>query len=283
MENAFIPSAITVVGAGKMGEAILAGWLKSTSPITKDLSPKSFTAVEPGEQRRQYLTDTYGINCVADITEAPDADIVVLSVKPQVMSDVLSRMMDDPHYYGGHQGPLFISIAAGISTASIEDQLDPKARVIRVMPNMGLQIGEGASALCAGAAVTGQDVGTAMELFSALGVCFEVKESDMDSIVALSGSGPAYVAKLIKDMTECAKEMGLDEELASVLAVQTARGTADLLIEKGTSAADLIASVCSPGGTTLAALDAMDEHGFDEAVYAGMKAARKRSEELGRC
>lgn len=273
-----------IVGCGKMGEAILGGWLASDAMPADVLGPGNFEVVAPREERRGYLAERYGVPCKADVVEVSDRfDVVVLAVKPQVMMDVLDVMATNPAFSGGGKGPLFVSIAAGLTTASLGAALPEGAPVVRVMPNMPLSVRAGASGVCGGEHARSDQVDYVTSLFGCLGRAVRVPERDMDAVCAVSGSGPAYVAAMIESLRDAAAAHGLDAGLAETLALQTVLGTARLIDETGISPAAARESICSPGGTTLAALDAMGDAGFDGALKAGVDAAIARSKELAGC
>lgn len=272
---------IAVVGGGKMGEAILGGWIASGKGAAAKLSAESFTVANPGLPRREHLSERYGVACVADACEVERADIVILAVKPQVMMGVLESMAQCGTYAGGAAGPLFVSIAAGLSTARLEAALPAGSRVVRTMPNTPLLVGEGATAVCAGAQASTEDVELVRELFACLGVAVVVDEADMDAVGAVSGSGPAYVAAMVEALRDAGAAHGLDAALAEELALQTVLGTAKLVRQTEVSPEEARLAVCSPGGTTLAALAAMDAAGFSQVFAAGVDAAVRRSKELG--
>lgn len=268
-----------IVGGGKMGTAIMAGLIASNAPVAKDIRAKDFIVVNPGSERRAHLQETYGVTCVEDVSQVEGCEVAVLAVKPQVLPEVLDCMARLEAFQGGIEGPLFVSVAAGITTASIEEHLEPGSRVVRAMPNMPLVIGAGATGLCAGSHAA-SDVAFACELFQCLGSAVVVEEGQMDAVCALSGSGPAYVARMVEAMVEASVERGLSPSLAETLAVQTVLGTAQVLDAGIYAPTTLREAVSSPGGTTLAALDAMREAGFEAAIGAGIDAADKRSKEL---
>lgn len=272
-----------IVGGGKMGEGILAGLIRSTQGSAADLDPSSFTVVEPGEQRRLFLEREYGVRCVEDAVQLEQSDVVLLSVKPQVMMSVLERVRANDALASRDTMPLFISIAAGLPTATLEAGLPEGCALVRVMPNMPLAIGEGASGVCAGSCASEDQVAYVADLFSCLGVSVVVDESLMDVVCALSGSGPAYVAAMVESLRDAAFKQGLPAELAEKLALQTVLGTAKLISQTGASVAATRESICSPGGTTIAALEAMYAKGFDDVFEAGVDAAVKRSKELAQC
>lgn len=274
--------SFVIIGGGKMGEAILKGWLASDNAPADTVSSDDVIVVEPGEERRAFLSAEYGVACVQDasLVGTGQADVAVLSVKPQVMMNVLETVVANPAFGGGSDGPLFISIAAGLPTARIEAALPQGAPVVRVMPNMPLSIGAGASGVCKGSVSTDEQVEYVAGLFGCLGRAVVVDEQDMDIVCALSGSGPAYVAAMVEALRDAAAAQGLDSELAETLALQTVLGTARLIDETPLSPQVAREAVCSPGGTTLAALDAMGEAGFNEVFKAGVDAAVRRSKEL---
>ena len=272
-----------IIGGGKMGEAIMGGLLGATSGIAAGYEAADFVVANPGEQRRAYLQERYGVACVADGTQIECADVVVLAVKPQVMMGVLADLSACEAYQGADAGPLFVSIAAGLATSTLEAALPAGSRVVRTMPNTPLLVSAGATAVCGGACATEQDVAFVRDLFSCLGMACVVDEDAIDAIGAVSGSGPAYVAALIEALRDGGVEQGLDAQLAEQLATQTVLGTARLMVETGSPAEDTRIAVCSPGGSTLAALAAMEQGGFTAAMKAGVAAAVARSKELGQC
>ena len=273
-----------IVGGGKMGEGILSGWLGSSSAPADEVECDVVEVVEPGAERRAYLTERYHVTCLADVAEVEHVpDVVVLSVKPQVMMNVLAGLAPLPAFQTTGDGPLFISIAAGLTTASLEAALPHGAALVRVMPNMPLAIGAGASGVCGGAHASEGQVAYVASLFDCLGKAVVVEESDMDAVCAVSGSGPAYVAAMVEALRDAGVAQGLDAELAETLALQTVLGTARLIDEGDQSVADVRISICSPGGTTLAALEAMEAAGFAHVFDEGVAAAVRRSKELASC
>ena len=275
--------SIVIVGGGKMGEAILSGWLSSQVGVAAAIGPENILVVNPGQEKRDRLASLYGVACVADVSEVQVADLVVLAVKPQVMFSVLEGVCANAAFSGGASGPLFVSIAAGLETTRLAEALPEGARLVRVMPNTPLMVGKGASALCGAEGTPAQDVELICELFSCMGVAHVVDEADMDAVCALSGSGPAYVAAMIEALRDAAVRQGLDYDLAESLALQTVLGEAQLIEQTGVTPEQARLAVCSPGGTTLAALDAMNAAGFAQVFDAGVEAAVIRSKELAQC
>lgn len=276
---------VVIIGCGKMGEALLAGWLEETEGAAASLDASSFLVVNPSEGRRVQIAARYGVECVADASQVEGADLVVLAVKPQVMPEAVEALSRSRAWEGwsqGANGPLFISIAAGLPIEWLASHLPSGARIMRVMPNTPLMVGQGASAVAAGAQATPQDAEMALELFGALGVAELVPESQIDAVCALSGGGPAYVAALIEALTAAGEAQGLDAALADRLVTQTVSGTCALMEQQGLTPEEARLAVCSPGGTTLAALGAMADAGFQSAVAEGIDAAVRRAKELAR-
>lgn len=296
---------IVIVGGGKMGEAIMSGWLSAQAGVAAHLSAANFVVVNPGLERRRYLEQTYKVTCVCDVSEVKRADIVVLAVKPQIMAGVLNTISQMGALMSG-LGPLFISVAAGISTQSLEAGLcetkdtTPDAatasktkhfsinasfspRVVRTMPNTPLLVGAGTTVLAGGAHASENDIALVHQLFSSLGHAYIVEEDEIDAIGAISGSGPAYVAAFIEALCDAGVRLGLDASFAERLALETISGTTKLMECKNQNAKTTRIAVCSPGGTTLAALDAMEGKGFSESIAKGVVAAHKRSKELSLC
>ncbi len=280
-----------IVGGGKMGEAILAGWLAASDGPAAAISASDIVVVEPGDARRAQLHAAYGVECVADVSGLADVeggdsravDVVVLSVKPQVMMGVLASIAALPAFAPAPTAPtapLFVTIAAGLTTERIASALPAGTPIVRVMPNMPLMVGAGASGVCGGANATDEQVEYVAGLFACLGRAVVVDESQMDIVCALSGSGPAYVAAMVEAMRDGAVAEGLAPDLAETLALQTVLGTARLINETDLTPQTAREAVCSPGGTTLAALDAMNAAGFANVIAAGISAAVKRSKEL---
>lgn len=288
--------SVAIIGGGKMGEALLAGLLRSSEYPAKALSPESFIVANPGEQRRAYLQQTYGVACVSDaacITKAPD--VVVLAVKPQILPAVLeslrgcvvlgsnaeSSLDASVQQDDSCRTPLIVSIAAGVTTATLRSLLPEGARVVRTMPNTPLLVGLGMTAVVGDGGATNEDVRFVRDLFSCLGKAAIVDEADMDAACAVSGSGPAYVAAFVEALRDGGVRQGLEPSLAQELALQTVLGTAHLMSDTDNSPEEVRLAVCSPKGTTLAALDAMNELGFGAVIERGVAAATKRSIELG--
>jgi pyrroline-5-carboxylate reductase len=257
-----------------MGSALLRGWLdKGVAP------PSAITVVEPFDDARIALAPL-GVRVVADADTALDSgnapDLVLLAVKPQVMDEIVA--------YGGlaGEGTVFLSIAAGKTTAYFQNLLGAEAAIVRAMPNTPAQVGRGITALFAAGRVGAAGKALCAELMDAVGeVVWLDDEQLMDAVTAVSGSGPAYVFYLIECLTIAGREAGLGEDMAGRLAQATVAGAAELARLSEEPAAGLREQVTSPGGTTAAALDVlMAPDGLEAIMTRAVKAAAARSRKL---
>lgn len=264
---------IGFVGAGNMAGALVRGLLDTKRYRARDVWASD---AEPRQCRR--LARAYGVGTAADnATLVADTAVIVLAVKPQVMEAVLADIR--PHV----RRQLFVSIAAGVPTARLEAGLGGRARVVRAMPNTPALVGAGITVLVRGKKATAADERVATVLFGGVGDVVRVRdEALMDAVTGLSGSGPAYVYRFAEGLIEGAVAEGLPERTARQLAYQTIRGAAMMLQETGRSPEELRAMVTSPGGTTLAGLQALEARAFATVVADGVRAATRRSRELGR-
>ena len=206
---------------------------------------------------------------------ATDADIIVLAVKPQVMDGVLSDLRP-----AISDKSLVVSIAAGVKIDKLAAGLGSE-RIIRVMPNTPCLVGHGASGFASGPAATEQDISNVNEMLSAVGCAFHVGERLLDAVTGLSGSGPAYIFTIIEALSDGGVQMGLPRNIATELAAHTVRGAAQMVIESGEHSAVLKERVTSPGGTTIAGLQALEDHGLRSAMMAAVESATNRAKELG--
>jgi len=265
-------SKVVFIGAGNMAEAIVSGMVAA-----EFCAPEKIVLTDLRTERLVELEAKHGVSTSTDNCVVKDAEIVVLSVKPQVMDDVLKGIAPVLR-----KETLVISIAAGIPAAKIEDALEEGVRVVRVMPNTPALIGQGASALAAGSLADDADMEVAESILQCVGLTVRVEENQIDAVTALSGSGPAYVFYLLEAMLVAAAEMGLEEETARTLALQTVDGAARLMKDSGEAASELRTKVTSKGGTTEAAIKSMEESGVKAAIVTALKAARARSIELSK-
>jgi pyrroline-5-carboxylate reductase len=263
-------SKVVFLGAGNMAEAIVSGMVASGF-----CAPEKIIMTDVRPERLADLEKEYGVSTSTDNSVVKNAEMVVLAVKPQVLADVLRGIAPVLR-----KETLIISIAAGIPAAKIEAALGAKYRVVRVMPNTPALVGQGASAIAAGANADEADLGVAETILGCVGLTVRVAEQDIDAVTALSGSGPAYVFYLLEGMLAAAEKMGLDKETARKLALKTVEGAARLMDDSGETADVLRAKVTSKGGTTEAAIRSLDESGVKDAIILALLAAQKRSVEL---
>jgi pyrroline-5-carboxylate reductase len=263
---------LAVIGGGRMGEAIVGGLTAAGA-----LVPGRVTIAEPDDARREHLAKALpGVALTASGKEAAkDADTVILAVKPQVMDAVVSELA------GALDGTLVVSIAAGISCARVESLLPAGTRVVRVMPNTPALVGEGVALVSGGTEALADDVAVVTGLFSAIGTAVVIEERYQDAGTAISGSGPAYFALVVDALARAGVAHGLQRSTAQELAVKTMRGTARLIEETGIHPEELIDGVSSPGGTTIAAISALEAGGVRTAFSEAVSAAVRRARELG--
>jgi len=264
---------IGVVGLGNMGGAILKGLISSGT-----VKRKRLTGFDNDPHKCAAAIKKYAIPITKSLSElAAYCDIIILAVKPQQIGEVLERI-SFPR--GGNKDKLYVSIAAGITTARIEDVLGGKPRVIRVMPNTPALVGEGICAICKGRYAAAEDLKTADEIFFSVGATINLSEKYFDLVTAVSGSGPAYFFYLKEALIDTAVRLGMKDRDAKVLVSKTALGAARLLIESGETPEALRRRVTSKGGTTEQAIKVFDRAGVKRIVKEAIIAAVKRSKEL---
>jgi pyrroline-5-carboxylate reductase len=261
--------AVAIIGAGVMGETLLSGLLRAGTPADQLL------VCEKRPERATELAERYGVRVVGDLSAVTAADTVALVVKPQDMTEVLGEV--GPHL---SRGQLVVSLAAGITTAFIEQRLPEGVAVVRVMPNTPALVDEGMAAISGGTHCDEQHLVRAEELLRATGRVVRVPEKQQDAVTAISGSGPAYLFFVVEAMIEAGVHLGLPRTTATELVVQTVVGSAKLLRETGEHPTVLRERVTSPGGTTAAAIRALEDHKVRAAFITAMEAARDRSRTL---
>lgn len=259
--------SIAVIGAGAMGEALLAGW------IAAGTAPADIMVVDPGAQRVEDLVQRHGVRGV-DVKEAAGADTVVVAVKPHHVAEVLDELRGR---LGEHS--LVISIAAGVTLDALQRAL-PGVAVVRVMPNTPALLREGMAGVVPGAQVTPEQAERALALLEAVGKAILVDEGQLDALTSLSGSGPAYLFYVAEAMIEAGVHQGLSRAQSAELVNQTFVGAGAMLTGAGRSATQLREMVTSPAGTTAAALRVLDERGVRAGFLAAVEACRRRSAEL---
>jgi pyrroline-5-carboxylate reductase len=282
---------IAIIGGGSIGEALLSGLLRAGRQV------KDLVVAERVPERAQYLADTYAVR-LASVADAVDgATFVVVAVKPGDVEAVLgelARAAAAAETDSAEQ--VFVTVAAGISITSFESKLPAGTPVVRAMPNAAALVGAGVTALAKGRFVTPPQLEEVSALFDSVGGVLTVPESHMDAVTALSGSGPAYFLLMVEALVDAGVAAGLSREVATDLTAQTIAGSAAMLLDRmdsdrtaqvdaagtrpDTTAAQLRATITSPGGTTAAALRELERGGLRAAVDAAVQAAKKRSEQL---
>jgi pyrroline-5-carboxylate reductase len=262
---------IGFVGAGNMAEAMLRGLLRGN-----DFAPAQISASGPRRERVEELREKYGIDATTDNHKPASAEIVVLSVKPQIMSRVLDEIADTIS-----PDALVISIAAGVPVATIQARLASGTRVIRAMPNTPALVDAAATAIAGGEHVRESDLEEAKRIFDAIGLTVVLEESQMDAVTGLSGSGPAYVFLILEALSDAGVKVGLSRRTSQLLAAQTLLGSAKLLLETNEHPGRLKDMVTSPGGTAITGLHTLEHGGVRTTLMNAVEAATRRSRELG--
>ena len=264
-----VSETIAVLGAGVMGETLLSGLLRSGRQAD------DVVITERRPDRAAELAEKYGVKVLGNAEAAAIADTVVIVVKPQDMSGVLTEIAAHVR-----PGTLVVSLAAGITTASVEERLPAGVAVVRVMPNTPALVDEGMAAISPGSRCDPPHTERARALLASVGRVVEVPEYQQDAVTAISGSGPAYIFYVVEAMIEGGVLLGLPRATASELVVQTLYGAATMLRETGQHPTVLREQVSSPAGTTMSALRQLDDHKVRAAFLTALEAARDRSREL---
>jgi pyrroline-5-carboxylate reductase len=261
---------IAVIGAGKMGEALLSGLLRSGV-----VAPAGVVAAVRRSDRAAQLRDAYGIEVLTAAEAASRADTLVIAVKPQDMAALLGEISTSVT-----ADKLVISIAAGITTSFIESRLAPDVPVVRVMSNTPVLVDEAMSVISPGSHAREPHLKRAEELLTPVGKVLRIPESQQDAATALSGSGPAYVYFLVEAMVDAGILLGMPRAVALQMVKQAVYGAATMLRESGEHPVILREAVTSPGGTTISAIRELEKHGVRAAFLAAIEAARDRGREL---
>ncbi|MHB1127860.1 MAG: pyrroline-5-carboxylate reductase [Bacillota bacterium] len=262
---------IGFLGAGAMAEALIKGILHAGL-----VEAGLIYASDPNHSRLAWIIEQYGVRpCSSNAELVVETDVVVLAVKPQMVREALV-----PVQGAFRQGQVIISIAAGITLADLHAMLPPGFPVVRVMPNTPCLVGEGVSALSMGEHVSEEHRNIAESILGAVGKTIVLSERYLDAVTGLSGSGPAYVYLFIEALSDAGVRVGLNRETALFLAAQTVFGAAKMVLETGQHPAVLRDMVTSPGGTTIAAVHALEDGGIRAALMNAVVAARDRSIQL---
>ncbi len=261
---------VAVLGGGVMGGTLVTALRVAGWPQEK------IVVAEKDSVRAGALREAHSIEVTGSIAEAAtEADVVVVAVKPFDTEAALNEVRPVQK-----EGALLFTVVAGLSAAFYEKHLAPGTPVVRAMPNTPSIVARGATAIAAGAHATDDHLALATGMLRATGLVVTVPEDQLDAVTAVSGSGPAYFYAMVEALTEAGVAQGLDRTLATQLAAQTFVGAAHLLMESGDTPQTLRKRVSSPGGTTIAALEALEHAGLQGVISAGANAAAHRSKEL---
>lgn len=264
---------IAVIGAGNIGQALIGGLLRANDT----LNPEQIRATRRNPQAIAQLEEKFpGIRAGSDnVAAVKDADVVILSIKPQNTGVVIPEIRGDVP-----KDAMVISVLAGLTTSTICKRLRKNVAVVRAMPNTPMLIDEGATAIAGGEYASDYHLKVAQEIFEAVGLVETVPEYLMDAVTGLSGSGPAYIYMIIEALTDGGVQQGLTRSTALHLAAQTVYGAAKLVLSTGKHPAILRDEVTTPGGTSIAAIAELENHGLRTMLIDAVKTATARSKEL---
>jgi pyrroline-5-carboxylate reductase len=269
---------IAILGTGSMGKAILSGLLAAgTSPSIVRVTTKSKASADALSSNHGVQATALESDSAANSSSAKDADLVILAVKPNMILETLKDVASVLK-----PGCLVVSVAAGITTAAMEEQLSGNAAVIRAMPNTPSVVGLGVTGISKGSNVSAEQLNLAVELFSSVGKVLVVDESKIDALSTISGSGPAYVFYFAEKLITAAKSLGFSEQEASLMVKETFLGSATLLATSSSSPEQLRQQVTSPNGTTMQATGRFDAADLERVFIEATEAALARAKELGR-
>jgi pyrroline-5-carboxylate reductase len=264
---------IAIIGGGNMGVALAKGVLQ-----TKWAEANRIIIAEPLKEKHDQLKDiAKGIEVThSNLEAAKFADVIVLSIKPQIMLRVIDEIKP-----ALKDSKLMISVAAGITTTEMEKKAGGKMPMVRAMPNIAAVVREAATAICPGTYATEEDMAIARHIFESVGIVVDVEEYLMDAVTGLSGTGPMYVFQILEGLSDAGVKAGLSRHTANILAVQTLIGSSKLIQETKEHPAKLKDLVTSPGGTAISALHSLERNGLKALLIDAVEVAAKRSGELG--
>ena len=262
---------VALIGAGKMGEAIIAGLLKSGH-----YTPKDIMAQEIIETRRKYIQQTYKIECIDDVKKVVTfADIIIIAVKPGDVKKVLDTIAPIMKH-----GKILTSIAAGVTLEFLTKNLPKEVPVIRIMPNLACFVREGMMTICPSENTTKEQLATVMELFGLVGKVMQIDEKYINLATGLVGSGPAYIYLIIDSLADAGLRLGLPKDISLQLAAQTTLGSAKMVIETGEHPAKLKDMVVTPAGTTIEGLLVLEEGKIRATIINAVTKATERAKQL---
>ena len=259
------------IGTGNMATAMMGGIIENHIA-----SPEEIIGADPFAPGRERVKEKYGIRVTADNNEVvKNAEVVILSVKPQFYADVIAGIRDDVT-----DSHLIITIAPGKTLSWLAEQFQKPVKIVRTMPNTPAMVGEGMTGACKNAYVTDEDMEKALSILNGFGKAELIPEHMMDAVVAVSGSSPAYVFVMIEAMADAAVSGGIPRSQAYKFAAQAVLGSAKMVLETGKHPGELKDMVCSPAGTTIEAVRVLEEKGFRSAIYEAMKKCEEISKSL---
>ena len=259
------------IGTGNMATAMMGGIIENHIA-----SPEEIIGADPFAPGRERVKEKYGIRVTADDNEVvKNAEVVILSVKPQFYADVIAGIRDDVT-----DSHLIITIAPGKTLSWLADQFQKPVKIVRTMPNTPAMVGEGMTGACKNAYVTDEDMEKALSILNGFGKAELIPEHMMDAVVAISGSSPAYVFVMIEAMADAAVSGGIPRSQAYKFAAQAVLGSAKMVLETGKHPGELKDMVCSPAGTTIEAVRVLEEKGFRSAIIEAMKKCEEISKSL---
>lgn len=261
---------IGFIGLGNMGSAMIGGIIANHVVEASEI-----TGADASHERTEEIAGKFGIRAAGSNKEAAGADILVTSVKPQVYEAVIEDIRDSIK-----ENTVIISIAPGKTLAWLGEKYGKPVKIVRCMPNTPALVGEGCTGVCRNELVTDFEFKRVLSILNSFGRAYEVNESQMDAVVAVSGSSPAYVFMLIEAMADGAVAEGLPRKTAYEMAAQAVLGSAKMVLETGRHPADLKDMVCSPAGTTIDAVAVLENMGFRSAVIEAERACADKSRSL---
>jgi pyrroline-5-carboxylate reductase len=262
---------ISIIGGGKMGEAIISGLLKSGEIASKDI-----IVAEVLEKRREYITETYDVICTKNIRDVIKfCDIIILAVKPKDMREVIEKLNKSMA-----SRKILVSIAAGIPLKHIQEHLKIKVPIIRAMPNLACAVGEAMIVICPSKDVNKQDLKMTTELFNLLGEVIQLDETYLNLATGLVGSGPAYIFLIIDALADAGVRLGLPKETSILLAAQTTLGAARMVVETKEHPVKLKDKVATPAGTTVEGLLELEKGNIRAVIISAISKASKKAEGL---
>lgn len=262
---------IGFIGAGNMGAAIIGGVVQKTI-----VDAKQIYALGVDHNKTKAVAKKFGINVSTSAKElASLCDILVIAVKPKVVAQVLSETL--PYL---KKDTVIVSIAAGITLDTLANVVGKDKKIIRVMPNLPLLVGEGVSSITPNTKVTEKDLESVKQIFNGLGKAEVVPEELVHAVVGVSGSSPAYAFMFVEALADAAVQGGMQREQAYTFAAQSLLGAAKMVLETGEHPGALKDMICSPGGTTIEAVCTLEQKGFRTAIIEGAKAAMIKSQQM---